>query len=290
MNKMQNYFICGSDAKFTLNSDYCTDKVELLVNACGINELNSLNKNYEMYRPSGRTDYLLMYVDEGECSFRIDNNAYFVPANSYILFKPGQSQYYSHPVGRRTRMFWIHFTGSAVEKLLKENNIEESFAQLFNKPIYLHSTIYKMIREFRHPTKFCQKICSNYLKIFLNYIGSALIDDRVEYIVNENLKKVIKSIEDTYNQNLPIDYYAKIYGCSINQFTNVFKKAFNCTPRVYITELRLSTAENLLLGGNMSVKKISESVGYDDSLYFSRIFKSKYGCSPKRFKELHVGG
>ena len=288
MNKKQNYFICGSDAKFTLNSDYCTDKVDLLVNACGINELNSLNKNYEMHRPSGRTDYLLMYVDEGECSFCIDDKEYFVPANSYILFKPGQSQYYSHPVGKRTRMFWIHFTGSNVEQLLKENNIDSQFAQLFNKPIYLHSTIYKMITEFRHPTKFCKQICSNYLRIFLNYIGSSLIDDEVEYAVNEKLKRVIKSIEDTYNQNLPIEYYAKVYGCSLNQFTNIFKKAFNCTPRVYITELRLSTAENLLLGGNMSVKKISESVGYDDSLYFSRIFKSKYGCSPKRFKELHI--
>lgn len=281
-------FIFGRDSKFVLDSDYATDEYDLFVNSCGIDYYTALEKDYAMSRKNGRKDYLLLYIEQGGCVFEHNGIRNEVKENSVILFRPGETQFYSYAKDVATRVFWIHFTGKRVEEILKNCNLNMKFAQLNYKPSHLESTIYNIVAEFKKPTEFYRAICSSYLNIFLNYIGDALTNNKVNGVVNEKLKKVVKTIANTYGQNLPIEYYAKIYGCSVNQFIVIFKENLGCTPRSYITQQRLNTAENLLLNSNLSIKSISESIGYDDPLYFSRIFKKKYGYSPKEFKDLYT--
>lgn len=286
MRNRHNNFIFGRDSKFVLDSDYETDEYDLFVNACGIDYYNALKKNYVMSRKNGRKDYLLLFIEQGRCIFEHNGVRNEVKENSVIIFRPGESQFYSYYMDIPTRVFWIHFTGRCVEDILNKCKLNKPFAHLYYKPSHLENTIYNIISEFKKPTEFYREICSSYLTIFLSYIGDAL-QNKVNGMDNDKLKEVATVIANTYDQNLPIEYYAGIYGCSVNQFAIIFKKNFGCTPRAYITQQRLNTAENLLLNSNLSIKKISESIGYDDSLYFSRIFKKRYGYSPKEFKELY---
>ncbi|MBP3600438.1 MAG: helix-turn-helix transcriptional regulator [Clostridia bacterium] len=288
MKNQHNYFISGRDGQFVLDSDYATDEYDLFVNSCGIDCYTGLKKNYVMSRKSGRKDYLLLYIEEGSCVFEHNGKRNSVNENSIVLFRPEESQFYSYAMENTTRVFWVHFTGRKVEEVLKSCNLDTSFAHLNFKPSHLESTIYNIIAEFKRPTEFYRAICSSYLNIFLSYIGDALCNNKQKNVVNERLLEVAKDILTTYDQNLPIEYYADIYGCSVNQFTIIFKENFGCTPRAYITQQRLNTAENLLLNSNFSIKKIAESIGYEDPLYFSRIFKKKYGYSPREFKDLYT--
>ena len=288
MKNRQNYFIFGRDSQFVLDSDYATDEYDLFVNACGIDHYTALTKNYVMSRKCGRKDYLLLFIEEGSCVFEHDGVRNTVGENSIVLFKPNQSQFYSYFMENTTRVFWVHFTGKRAQEILNGCNINVPFATLFYKPTHLETAIYNIITELKKPTQFYREICSSYLKIFLNYIGDALSNDKENSGVNDRLVEVAKNISTSYDQNLPIEHYANIYGCSVNRFIVIFKENFGCTPREYITQQRLNTAENLLLNSNLSIKKISEAVGYEDPLYFSRIFKKRYGYSPREFKELYM--
>ncbi|MGY6649433.1 two-component regulator propeller domain-containing protein [Wenyingzhuangia sp. IMCC45574] len=51
----------------------------------------------------------------------------------------------------------------------------------------------------------------------------------------------------------------------------------------YINFYKLSKAMELLKKGDKSVKEIAFSVGYDDSRYFSRVFKNKFGNPPSHY-------
>ena len=288
MKNQHNYFISGRDGQFILDSDYSTDEYDLFVNSCGIDYYTALKKPYVMCRKNGRKDYLLLFIEEGTCVFEHNGVRNKVEANSIVIFRPGESQFYSYAMEYTTRVFWVHFTGNMVEDILSECNLNTSFAHLNFKPSHLESTIYNIIAEFKKPTEFYKAICSSYLKIFFSYIGDALCNYKEKNVANERLSEVCKEILTTYDQNLPIEYYADIYGCSVNQFAIIFKENFGCTPRVYITQQRLNTAENLLLNSNLSIKKIAESIGYEDPLYFSRIFKKRYGYSPREFKDLYT--
>ncbi len=51
----------------------------------------------------------------------------------------------------------------------------------------------------------------------------------------------------------------------------------------YVTFIRLEKAKGLMQEGKLSIKAISEIVGYHDLQYFSKIFKKFEGLSPKGY-------
>ncbi|WP_419875450.1 response regulator transcription factor [Candidatus Pristimantibacillus sp. PTI5] len=68
-------------------------------------------------------------------------------------------------------------------------------------------------------------------------------------------------------------------------FCEVFKKQTGKTILDYITDVRLEKARELLLGTDYNVGKISQLIGYQDTKYFSRLFKQKWGQLPSEYKK-----
>ncbi len=65
-----------------------------------------------------------------------------------------------------------------------------------------------------------------------------------------------------------------------------FQEKMGLTPLKYMTNLRMKKARSMLsaLGPQEhSVTEVAQSCGFDDPLYFSRVFKKYYGCSPSEF-------
>ena len=58
------------------------------------------------------------------------------------------------------------------------------------------------------------------------------------------------------------------------------------SPAQYVLSLRMVNAQSLLEHTNYNVKEISEIVGYDNPLYFSRVFKKEIGQSPVQYRKL----
>ncbi len=66
----------------------------------------------------------------------------------------------------------------------------------------------------------------------------------------------------------------------------LFKKEMGITPLEYMISLRMKKAENLLCAmwsREYSISEVAQMCGYEDALYFSRVFKKNYGCSPSNF-------
>lgn len=63
-------------------------------------------------------------------------------------------------------------------------------------------------------------------------------------------------------------------------------EVFWMSPAQYVLSLRMVNAQSLLEHTNYNVKEISEIVGYDNPLYFSRVFKKEIGQSPAQYRKL----
>ncbi|MCA5963449.1 helix-turn-helix transcriptional regulator [Blautia sp. RD014234] len=83
-----------------------------------------------------------------------------------------------------------------------------------------------------------------------------------------------------YNENLSINGLAELYNMSPNYFSSVFKKELNRSAVNYITEVRMEKARKYLKDTGLSVIEIAESVGYEDSQYFSGSLKRQPGSHP----------
>ena len=63
-----------------------------------------------------------------------------------------------------------------------------------------------------------------------------------------------------------------------------YANAAGVTPKQYIQNKQLSRARDILNGDDCtSIHAVALSVGYDDALYFSRVFRAKYGQSPTAY-------
>ena len=71
---------------------------------------------------------------------------------------------------------------------------------------------------------------------------------------------------------------------STSWFIRGFKEYTGFTPMQYILSVRIANAQGLLETTDYNVSEISRIVGYDNPLYFSRIFRKQCGVSPSDFR------
>lgn len=102
---------------------------------------------------------------------------------------------------------------------------------------------------------------------------------------NERLYPLINYISKNYMKNITIHDMAKIMNMSESNLFAVFKSVLGTSPVKYLNNYRLSVACDYLLHSDESIQRICASVGIDDPLYFSKMFKSKYSLSPQRYRK-----
>jgi AraC-like DNA-binding protein len=74
---------------------------------------------------------------------------------------------------------------------------------------------------------------------------------------------------------------AREAGGSSDHLGVLFRRRFGARPVDYRNRLRLSRARELLAAGGVKVKDAARAVGFADQLYFSRLFRRRYGLSPR---------
>ena len=78
---------------------------------------------------------------------------------------------------------------------------------------------------------------------------------------------------------------AAYIGIHRSYLTNIFKEKMGVSPQEYLMQCRMKQASALLLESNLSVQEVGQRVGYDNSLTFSKVFKTYYGESPKYYRQ-----
>ena len=99
------------------------------------------------------------------------------------------------------------------------------------------------------------------------------------------LDQAVQYFQEHYNQPLSIKEYAAAHNLSEGWFIQNFKQYTNSTPAQYLLSLRIHNAKVLLESTNYNVTEISNIIGYENPLYFSRIFKKQTGFSPSEYRK-----
>jgi iron complex transport system substrate-binding protein len=96
--------------------------------------------------------------------------------------------------------------------------------------------------------------------------------------------QVITYIQEYYAEPITLDSLAEVFNFSAYHLSSLFKEYTGMSTIDYLIRFRLELATELLMTTDASVGEISESVGYKDVYYFSRIFKKRKGVSPAHFR------
>lgn len=103
--------------------------------------------------------------------------------------------------------------------------------------------------------------------------------------VFEHCKEYLAS---NYADEITMEQMAEKYYFASAYFSTLFKSHFGKSFSVYLTEIRMQKAKELLLENKSPkrVKDIARRVGYKDSNYFIRAFKKFYGYTPEEYRRM----
>lgn len=104
-------------------------------------------------------------------------------------------------------------------------------------------------------------------------------------IINlKRFNKLIKYIEDNYTEQLTIETLASIANMSSYHFCRLFKQTTGKSAIDYINSLRIEKAVLLLQQGDYNITEIALACGFNDTNYFSRLFKKYKNLSPSQIR------
>ncbi len=91
-------------------------------------------------------------------------------------------------------------------------------------------------------------------------------------------------IHMNYAKQIDLSEIADAFGFSSAYLTKVFKDQLQTTPSKYLNNYRMMIATQLLRDTSLSVKTITEMVGFLDPFHFSKRFKHYCGLSPAQYR------
>jgi AraC family transcriptional regulator, arabinose operon regulatory protein len=105
--------------------------------------------------------------------------------------------------------------------------------------------------------------------------------------LDERLMLAVTYLADNLTRPVSVTELARHSSLSPSRLAHLFSATFGKSIVRWRDEQRLQLASQLLQLSNRSIKQIAAEVGYDDPLYFSRIFRRRVGLSPKAFRARH---
>ena len=256
----------------------------LQVNCCGIYE--RATENSGILRPNGRSDYQLILIADGSAVFFHSGREITLASNEMLLIPPGvrNDYHYSNDV----HAMWIHFTGTAVPALLAEYDLDPFTCYGISGTGPFFALADQIIREFRLRHVGYANNCSGLLLQMLT-LAKRRIDAEYEAEKRRqslDLTPVIEDMKTHFDESRDISVYAKMCSVSVSHFTHCFTKEFGVPPIKYLFSIRIEQAKYLLAETRLPVHEVASSVGFEDPLYFSRIFKKHIGIPPGQYRRM----
>ena len=259
----------------------------LIVTSCGTYRLYT-KPILPTWRPRGRLDYQLLYIAAGKAHFHFDGKEQIVTAGHMVLYRPKEPQKYEYYGEDQTEVYWVHFTGGNVKNILRSYGLTDD-----KRVFYCGSGLdyQNLFRTMINELQMCKVNYAEMLEMYLRqifimlqrYFLNSLKTDNAHVV--EEINKATLYFNEHYSEDISIDDYAQNNHVSVSWFIRTFKQCTGSTPMQYILSKRIYNAEILLHDSTYNVTEIAEIVGYDNPLYFSRIFKKVKGISPSEYRK-----
>lgn len=231
------------------------------------------------------SQWVLVLMSGGERTFRIYGEEYAVRGNEFFLLPPHVRhcgvKYDTH------QAYFVHFRADGAQiappaKLDLDSILLPLYGQV---PLELHCfDLMEYAVRHRAPPFFSEKFLSSQIRAIL-YQLSLTMQKRALWSKQENgmAYRILNFIDDNKGRQLQTQDYAEAFGKSYRRLNTIFLSVYGMTIKQMQIILRIDQAKRMLSSG-YSIADTSGACGFDDYLYFLKVFKSKTGMTPSQFR------
>ena len=219
-----------------------------------------------------RDSWTLYYCTSGGGCFLFDDSALRYQAGQLIVIPPGMRHTHQDGVGASCLYMFIQDAALALRHpTLVADDANHCLRHLFEDALYLFGSSEPQDKMLLSP----------YAQLIIQHINARRPATPHSQLVEE----IARSIRQNYaNPLYSLDETLRSAPYCYDYLCRLFHLELNTTPHKYLTELRLqSAADALRISPGSSMSEIARMCGYSDPLYFSRMFKKRFGVSPREY-------
>ena len=238
--------------------------------------------------------YEIYYLKKGSCVYHIDNRSFLVNQGDWIFIPamlPHKVLYRTSPHER----YLIYATKDYLPAVILPHINEFIATPIYTPPRTenvepVEDLAHKMFYEFQNPTEFSTSLIKCYLLELLVLFLNRSTPMHPVCESNENdivIANLLDYINLHYGNNITLELLSDICELSPNYLSRKFKMTVGMPLMEYLRTIRLQHAKSLLLETEQSIAQIAYQCGFNDSNYFSYIFKQSEHLSPLQYRKLH---
>ena len=243
----------------------------------------------------------LIYIKKGRGAVTVDFHQYKVLGPTLLLILPGQlhsiEQYENESMEYENIIFHPSMLISKQADTTATGFLLPLFAGQVTVPT-VFTPVYPYYTDVVAPIDACDEICKTMPQGYELYIKSKLyefffiLDNRCRNLSTskgnrktlDKIKVVLKYIENNYMNRISIADIAATVDFSESHFMRYFKETMGTSFVDYLRDYRLTMASRLLTTSDSAILDIASETGFDNLSYFNRVFKKKYGMTPRQFR------
>lgn len=239
-----------------------------------------VDKPYEVSR-NYMDAYMVQYILEGELHFELRGREFSAKANELVILNCKESNHYW--ADKPAKVKWFHFNGKMAENIVEyiyKNNGSGHFSGTYAKKAEpFINNVFELLRD-KNSSDF--ELSHNIYSILCELAAPPPLKVSP---AEDIIKKAEKYMRENYARPIAVKDVAEYTGLSLFYFTRLFKKLMRISPHLYLTNLRLDNAKNLLTRTYHSVEEIAGKSGFQSSSHFIRAFKKSTSLTPNNFRK-----
>ena len=143
-----------------------------------------------------------------------------------------------------------------------------------------------IIRELQLKRTGYSSVCAGKAMELLSRIGRSAADGGQG--PDSRMEDVLAFFHQNFQEEIQVRECARRFNMSESWLIRCFRQRTGMTPQRYLTDIRLNQAKELLAASSLNIGEIAAVVGYENALYFSRIFRKYVGVSPREYREREI--
>lgn len=215
--------------------------------------------------------WVFLYCTSGTATFVFDALEFTCQAGDVVVIPPDTR--HSHPLSEEAGFFMLHMDSTALAlhtPMRFRDDENQSLLHLFQDAAY----------HFGSESDYRESLLRAYGQLLSQHIISRCASSPRSQLVAELSHTIMQNYT---NPNFELDELLKSAPYCYDYLCRLFRQELHTTPHKYLTDLRLQAAATALRAGNSSISETARMCGYHDPLYFSRMFKQKFGLSPREY-------
>ncbi len=258
-----------------------TEYSQLTIYDCGYEKFSSRLKVIRDKYPF----FLMHCVLSGSGTLKLSEKEFKVSGGDIFIIPEGVKTEYFQDVSDPWSYIYINFNGSAAIQFCNQSGFSaDSPCYTFNNP-ELQDKFFKLVNA-----KIQQKNIFYVYSVLFDIMASIIKErypnqDNKAAPDSEYLNAALKYIEKNYfRPKLSLQDIAETLHLNPSYFSRLFHQITGSPFLKYLTLYRIQKSTALLTGSNLTIKEIANAVGFEDSLYFSSIFKKYRLMSPSDYR------